>query len=47
VYRICGLPGFFVALILVLTVKQKKRTQEDGDEITESSAVETGLLILK
>jgi len=43
VYKICGLPGFFVAVLLVLTVKQKKRAPEDGDEtITASSAVETG-----
>ena len=46
-YKICGLPGFFIALLLILTVKQKKiasRSTDNNDEETniESSAVETG-----
>lgn len=48
VYRLCGLPGFFVAVILVLTVKQKnkvqieeKKTPREDEIVVESSTVET------
>ena len=47
-YRLCGLPGFFVAVILVLTVKQKnkvqieeKKTPREDEIVVESSTVET------
>ena len=40
VYRICGVPGFFVALVLVLTVRSKPREAGAEGEI-ESSTIET------
>lgn len=43
VYMISGMPGFLVAIILVLTIKQKKLTskRDDNDLEFESSAAET------
>jgi hypothetical protein len=43
VYRICGIPGFLVALVLVLTVKQKDNEERNlnDENIFESSTIET------
>lgn len=37
VYKICGLPGFLVAMILVLSVKQKTQTGNLDSQITTQS----------
>lgn len=44
VYRICGIPGFLLAVVLILTVKSKPQEMEakaGGEKEIKSSAIET------